>query len=278
MKKNIKIILSYDGTRFFGWEHQKNKALTIQGKLENVLYRMLIKEKYKDESFISKESLNDITGSFDDQRINGIDFKIPTVIGAGRTDAGVSARAMAANFIIDTDMSLSEIKGYMNKYLPDDIAIDEIYLMDDNFHSRFNAKGKTYIYTCYAGESKPIFDRKYVNILYAKPDIEKMRRAAAFLKGEHDFKSFCGNSHMKKSTIRRIYSIDIEEKDGYIRFIYHGNGFLQNMVRIMTGTLLDIGLGKIEEGDMESILAAKDRKKAGHTAMPQGLMLYSVDY
>ena len=113
MKKNIKIILSYDGTRFFGWEHQKNKTLTIQGKLENVLYRMLIKEKYKDESFIAKESLNDITGSFDDQRINGIDFKIPTVIGAGRTDAGVSARAMAANFIIDTEISLSEIKDYM---------------------------------------------------------------------------------------------------------------------------------------------------------------------
>lgn len=278
MKKNIKIIISYDGTRFFGWEHQKNKVLTIQGKLENVLYRMLISERYKDNMTVSKEMLNDITGSFDDQRIKEVEFKIPTVIGAGRTDAGVSARAMAANFIIDTDMDLIEIKDYMNRYLPDDIAVNEIFLMDDKFHSRFNAKGKTYVYTCYAGDSKPVFDRKYVNILYDVPDIDKMRRAAACLVGEHDFKSFCGNSHMKKSTIRTIYSIDIEEKDGYIRFIYHGDGFLQNMVRIMTGTLLDIGFGKIREEEIKSILMAKDRKKAGHTAMPQGLMLYSVDY
>ena len=150
MKKNIKIIISYDGTRFFGWEHQKNKVLTIQGKLENVLYRMLISERYKDNMTVSKEMLNDITGSFDDQRIKEVEFKIPTVIGAGRTDAGVSARAMAANFIIDTDMDLIEIKDYMNRYLPDDIAVNEIFLMDDKFHSRFNAKGKTYIYTCYA--------------------------------------------------------------------------------------------------------------------------------
>lgn len=246
MKQNYKLTLSYDGSRYFGWEHQPNTELTIQGKLEKVLKRMTGEEV--------------------------------TVIGAGRTDAGVHARAMTANVLLTTDMSEKEIQQYMNRYLPEDISINEVRLCGERFHARFKASGKIYRYSCYYGEQKPVFERKYLKILEEKPDVRKMREAAAYLVGEHDFKSFCGNSKMKKSTVRRIESIDITENGSLIRFYYHGTGFLQNQVRIMTGTLLEIGLGKREVSEMEEILEAKDRKKAGYTAEAQGLCLMKVFY
>lgn len=279
MKQNILLKLSYDGVRYKGWEHQKNETLTIQGKLELLLYRMLIKEKYGDEVIKKlQDRLKDITGSFEEQALKEIDFKIPTVIGAGRTDAGVSAKEMTANVIIDTEMSLDEIQDYMNLYLPDDIAVLSIKRVKDNFHSRFMAKAKTYRYCCYYGRVKPVFDRKYVSCLTKEVDIELMKKAAESLIGKHDFKSFCGNPHMKKSTVRTIDSIIIEKEGPYIYFTYHGDGFLQNMVRIMTGTLLDIGRGLIDVEEIKDILEACDRKKAGHTAPPNGLMLINVEY
>ena len=250
MKRNYKFIISYDGTRFYGWERQPGKDMTIQGKLESVLSRM--------------------TDSSSDNPVN--------VIGAGRTDAGVHARAMTANAVLDTDMTEEEIQEYMNEYLPDDISVNEVKACSERFHARYNALGKTYRYTCWYGKSKPVFDRKYVTVLENKPDVEAMRKAAAVLVGTHDFKSFCGNTRMKKSTVRCVDTINIEESGNYIRFYYHGNGFLQNMVRILTGTLLEVGYGNIKHEDMEDILNACDRQKSGPTAPPQGLCMMKVDY
>ncbi|MCR4903757.1 MAG: tRNA pseudouridine(38-40) synthase TruA [Butyrivibrio sp.] len=250
MKRNYKFIISYDGTRFFGWERQPGNDMTIQGKLENVLTRML-------------------------ELPEG---KLVQVIGAGRTDAGVSARAMTANAVLDTDMTEEEIQSYMNEYLPDDISVNEVRICSDRFHSRYNAIGKTYRYTCWFGTSKPVFDRKYVTVLEKKPDIELMQRACEILMGTHDFKSFCGNSKMKKSTVRCVDNIKIEESGNYIRFYFHGNGFLQNMVRILTGTLLEVGYGNISVEEVQNILDAKNRQTAGPTAPAGGLCLMKVDY
>ena len=245
--RNYKFIISYDGTRFFGWERQPGKDMTIQGKLESVLKKMTGAEEL-------------------------------TVIGAGRTDAGVHARAMTANCFLNTKMTEAEIQEYMNRYLPEDISVNEVKLCGDRFHSRFNAVGKTYRYTCWYGTSKPVFDRKYVTVLDKKPDLEKMKKASEALLGTHDFKSFCGNSKMKKSTVRTVDNIKIEESGNYIRFYFHGNGFLQNMIRIMTGTLLEVGYGNIPVEEMKDILEACDRQRSGPTARPEGLCLMKVDY
>ena len=246
MKKNIRLVISYDGTRYFGWEHQPNTDMTIQGKLENVASKMLDKET--------------------------------EIIGAGRTDAGVHAKGMVANFFADTDMSEEEIKDYFNKYLPDDICVVSATFAGDRFHSRYNALGKTYRYTCYVGKEKPVFDRQYVYALEACPDIEAMKEAAKILVGEHDFASFCANPKMKKSTVRLVDEINIERNKDILTFTYHGTGFLQHMVRILTGTLLEVGFNRMSPKDVGSIMEAKDRKLAGPTAPAQGLCLIKVDY
>ncbi|MBP3277857.1 MAG: tRNA pseudouridine(38-40) synthase TruA, partial [Butyrivibrio sp.] len=200
MKRNFKLIISYDGTRYHGWERQPGKDMTIQGKLEAVLNKMV--------------------GNSGVFAVN--------LIGAGRTDAGVHARAMTANVFLETDMSEEEIQSYMNEYLPEDISVNEVKVCSDRFHARYNAVGKTYRYTCWYGNGKPVFDRKYVTILEKKPDTQAMRTAAQYLLGTHDFKSFCGNTKMKKSTVRCVDTINIEESGSYIRLYFHGNGFLQN--------------------------------------------------
>ena len=248
--KNYKMVVSYDGTRYFGWEHQPDTEMTIQGKLEAVLNQMV--------QMPEGESV--------------------TVIGAGRTDAGVHARAMTCNVLLDTDRTEEEIQAYMNRYLPEDISVNSVRIAADRFHSRFKALGKTYRYTCWYGPSKPVFDRRYVTVLEKAPDVERMREAAEYLTGMHDYRSFCGNPRMKKSTVRVVDVIRIEESGSYIRFYYHGNGFLQNMVRIMTGTLLEVGSGKRKPEDVAAIMEACDRKMAGYTAPAQGLCLMKVDY
>lgn len=249
--KNYKLKIEYDGSRYFGWEHQPDKP-TIQGKIESVLSRML----------------------YPDQEI----APVPDLIGAGRTDAGVHARGMIASVKMDTDLSCDQIRDYCNRYLPDDIAIREVSLASDRFHARYNAVGKTYRYSAFYGPVHPVFNRKYISILDNDVDIEKMQRAAAFLQGSHDFRSFCGNSRFKKSTVRVVDRIEIRRSKGYIYFTLHGTGFLQNMVRIIVGTLLLVGQGRIEPEDVKNILEARDRKAAGPTAPAKGLMLLSVDY
>ena len=245
MEKNYKLTIAYDGTRFFGWERQPDRE-TIQGKLESVL-----------------------------EKLNGAPVD---VIGAGRTDAGVHARAMVASVRLDVKENCQEIRDYMNRYLPDAIAVREVKEAGERFHARYNALGKTYRYTCFVGDVKPVFDRRYVTILDYSVDVEKMRQAAAILTGEHDFRSFCGNPRMKKSTVRLVDSITVEQNRDRIHFTFHGTGFLQNMVRILVGTLLEVGRGYWDVDYVQTILDGKDRKLAGPTAPPEGLCLMKVDY
>ncbi|MGN0347741.1 MAG: tRNA pseudouridine(38-40) synthase TruA [Lachnospiraceae bacterium] len=243
---NYKFIIRFDGTRYYGWEHQPSTDMTIQGKLENVLSRML------------------------DEDVE--------ILGCGRTDAGVHAKAFVAHSHFSCDKSENEIRDYMNRYLPDDISIEEVRIASDRFHSRYNAVGKTYCYTCYVGKTKPVFDRKYVYTLEGMPDIREMTKAARYLTGQHDFASFCSNPRMKKSTVRIVDRIEIRQQGDYLTFTYHGTGFLQHMVRILTGTLLEVGLGKRTADSIPQLLEAKSRSLAGFTAPAQGLCLISVDY
>ena len=166
----------------------------------------------------------------------------------------------------------------MNRYLPDDICVQETKLAADRFHARYRAVGKLYTYTCYVGDTKPVFNRKYVTVLDYQPDLAAMQRAAEYLTGEHDYKSFCSNPQMKKSTVRIVDSIEIVRRKDLLYFNYHGTGFLQNMVRILTGTLLEVGQGKRTPESVKTALEAKDRTQAGYTAPPQGLCLMRVDY
>ena len=245
MEQNYKLTIAYDGTAFYGWERQPGRD-TVQGKLESVL--------------------GQLTG------------RTVEVIGAGRTDAGVHARAMTASAVLDTELSPEAVRDYLNRYLPDAIAVREVKPCAARFHARYNALGKTYRYTCFTGPVKPVFDRRYVTVLDYVPDVERMRRAAALLRGEHDFAAFCGNPKMRKSTVRTVDVIAIEQRKDRLTFTFHGDGFLQNMVRILVGTLLEIGRGRWEPEQAGEILASRDRKQAGPTAPPEGLCLMKVDY
>ena len=245
MERNIALKIMYNGSAYHGWQVQKN-AVTVAETLEKALSTIVCHPV--------------------------------KCTGAGRTDAGVHARAMVASVRLDVKESCEEIRDYMNRYLPDAIAVREVKEAGERFHARYNAIGKTYRYTCFVGDVKPVFDRRYVTMLDYKVDVEKMRQAAAILSGEHDFRSFCGNPRMKKSTVRMVDSITIEQNKDRIHFTFHGTGFLQNMVRILVGTMLEVGRGYWDVDYVQTILDAKDRKLAGPTAPPEGLCLMKVDY
>ena len=225
MKNNIRITLEYDGSRYDGWQKQGNTDNTIQGKLENVLFRMAGEEI--------------------------------EVHGSGRTDAGVHARGQVANFHINAEICPDgeAAREYLNRYLPDDIRVLSAKIVPERFHSRLSATSKTYGYYVETGDKKNVFERKYVYGCGKKLDVKAMRQAAEFLIGEHDFKSFCANRRMKKSTVRRIDEIRIVEHGTKLEFLYTGNGFLYNMVRILTGTLLEVGSGMRRPEKMKEIIA-----------------------
>lgn len=243
--KNYKMVIQYDGTRYYGWQRQPDQ-LTIQGTIENVLYEMCGEPV---ETF-----------------------------GAGRTDGGVHARGMVANVFLDTKRSPLQIREYLNANLPEDIVVSEVCKAAAGFHARYNAVGKTYCYTCHEGEPEPVFDRRYYYALKESPDLDRMTDAAQILKGNHDFQNFCTDYMMRKSTVRCVDHIDISREKGYIRFTFHGTGFLRNMVRIMVGALLEIGYGRMTKEELNQALHAVEHKKAGPTAPAHGLCLIGVDY
>ena len=249
MKQNYKLLLSYDGSRYYGFERQKEQELTIQGKLESVLTAMPRNDKEPVESF-----------------------------SAGRTDAGVHARGMCCNVFLDTDLTEEEIQDYCNQYLPEDIGVNSVKKAGERFHARYLATGKIYRYSCHIGKHKEVFERKYLYHLAEGPDIEAMQKAASYLIGEKDFKSFCGNPKMKKSTVRKLFNIEIRKTGSTLRFYFHESGFLQYQIRIMVGTLLEVGFHKKRVEEVEEILLAKDRTKAGYTAPAKGLCLMKVEY
>lgn len=244
--RNFKLILQYEGTRYQGWQKQESTDNTIQGRLEQLLFKMT---KTKTQ-----------------------------VHGSGRTDAGVHAFGQVANFHADTGLSCEEILAYMNQYLPEDIAVISVEEVPERFHSRLNAVGKTYVYRVLNTDIPHVFDRRYV-YEYPEPlDIGAMRQAAAFLLGTHDFQAFTSAKKGKKSTVRTITDIRIERIGDEVRLTYQGDGFLYHMVRILTGTLLEVGTGKRKPEDMSDIMDSRQREKAGTLVPAKGLTLAAVWY
>ena len=255
------MIIQYEGTRYDGWQKQGNTDNTIQGKLEKVLERM--------------------TG-----------FPVE-IHGSGRTDAGVHATGQVANFHLPDGWQTKagikptsaknqgeQIREYLNQYLPDDIAVTELVPVPERFHSRLSAVKKIYTYRIETGKKRDVFTRRTCYGLGEALEVEAMRKAATLLCGTHDYKSFCGNRKMKKSTVRTIYRITVQQEAGgsLVELTFEGNGFLQNMVRILTGTLIEVGQGKRDPESMPAILEKEDRQAAGYTAPAEGLCLNQVFY
>lgn len=251
---NYKIMIQYDGTRYKGWQRQKSTDNTIQGKLEAVLSRQF-------------------------GRMIEID-------GSGRTDAGVHAAGQVANFRIPESLVPGktpeqvcwELREMFSQYLPEDIAVLNVREASERFHSRLNAVKKTYIYRIWNADYPNVFERKFMVHRTEDFDLDAMRKGAEYLLGQHDFAAFCGNARMKKSTVRNIHEIQIRRIGEEIRFTYTGNGFLQNMVRIVTGTLVDVGLSVYPPEHVKEILEGKKRSLAGPIMPSQGLTLWEVDY
>lgn len=244
--KNYKIIIQYDGTRYKGWQVQKSTDMTIQGKLQDVLSAM-----------------------------TGLEVE---VIGSGRTDAGVHALGQVANFHIPEHFTKEEVLEYLNHYLPMDIAVTDIEEVDERFHARYHAVSKTYMYRIHTSTIPNVFERKYM-YTYTEPlDVNAMREAAKYMIGSHDYMAFCGNKKMKKSTVRTVTAIDIVEKKNEIQISYTGDGFLQNMIRIMTGTLIEVGNGMKKVEDISRVLESKVRENAGYMVPAEGLILKNVEY
>lgn len=244
--RNFKMLLEYEGTRYQGWQKQESTGNTIQGKLEALLSKMC------------------------GQKVE--------VQGSGRTDAGVHARGQVANAHMGTDMTAEEILAYMNRYLPQDIGVLSVEEVPDRFHSRLLAKEKIYCYQVINSSLPHIFDRRYAYAHPAPLDIEACRKAAALLVGTHDFAAFTSAKKGKKSTVRTIKEIRIEKEEDILRFYFRGDGFLFHMVRILTGTLLEVGEGKRKPEEMEEILASGRRELAGALAPAMGLTLLEVRY
>jgi len=243
---NYKLILSYDGTRYNGWQKQGNTPNTIQEKVEKLLSRILSQ-----------------------------DIEIAA---SGRTDAGVHARMQVCSFRAETDMKEAKLLDLIREYLPDDIGAVSLEEAAPRFHARLNCRQKTYVYRIWRSKKPNIFERKYVYAFTEALDIDNMRSAALLLCGSHDFTSFNSNKHFKKSAIRTLYSIKIEEFGDELRLTFTGDGFLYNMVRIMVGTLIEIGQGKRPPEYISAVFGAMNREAAGFTAPAQGLILWEVNY
>lgn len=246
LKNNYKMVVQYDGTRYDGWQKQGNTGDTIQGKLESVL-----------------------------EKLTGEPVEVS---GSGRTDAGVHAVGQVANVHLETEMEAEEILNYVNRYLPEDIGLISVEQVPERFHSRLNATGKVYTYWIETAPKTPVFQRKYMYGLGACLDIEAMKRAAALLCGTYDYQSFCTKKNRKKSTVRTVKTISFRPHGSQIEVHIVGDGFLYHMVRILMGTLIEVGQGRRSPESMKEILAAKDRRAAGYTVPACGLFLTGVMY
>ncbi|MCI8526531.1 MAG: tRNA pseudouridine(38-40) synthase TruA [Oscillospiraceae bacterium] len=243
---NFRMLLSYDGARYQGWQRQGNTKNTIQGKLEETLSRIL-------------ETPVELHGS-------------------GRTDAGAHALGQTASFRAETDLPPQAILRALRRYLPEDIGVLALEYAPPRFHARLSAVGKTYRYRVWNSERPNVLERRYLYTVPAALDLGAMERAAADLLGTHDFRSFCANPRLKKSSVRTIQALDIRRLGDEVRFTVTGDGFLYNMVRIVVGTLLEVGLRRREAGCIPEILAARSRAAAGETAPARGLCLMEVYY
>ncbi|HBW36646.1 MAG: pseudouridine synthase [Peptococcaceae bacterium BRH_c23] len=238
--------ISYDGFKYKGWQKQKETDLTIQGKIEAVLSKM------------TGEAIQ--------------------IVGCGRTDSGVHAENYIANFHTKSPFTTDTILDYLYEYLPEDIGVKSIEEVPERFHARYNVKSKTYVYRINNQKFRDVFNRKYTYHLAEKLDLSEMRNASEVLIGSHDFQSFTNIKNSDKSTIRTINFINIIEKDGLLDIEVNGNGFLWNMVRIIVGTLIEVGKGNLKPKEVEKILNEKKRWEAGPLAQAKGLFLRDVTY
>lgn len=243
---NYRLTLCYDGSRWRGWQKQGNTEATIQGKLETLLSRLL------------------------DQPVE--------VAGSGRTDAGTHAAMQVASFRAKTNLSAEEILAGLRQYLPSDIGALSLEEAPPRFHARLSCKGKTYTYRIWNSPAPNVFQRNYLYFLDEPLDIGAMRRAARELEGTHDYRAFCSLKRYKKSTVRTVERIDIQQLGQELCLTFTGDGFLYHMVRILTGTLLAVGRGEKGPEDMAAILSSQDRRQAGETVPACGLCLTDVRY
>lgn len=241
----IKLVIEYDGTDYGGWQVQAN-APTVQCEIEYALKKLA--------------------------------GRPVALIGAGRTDAGVHARGQAAHFDMESSIPPHKFSFVLNTMLPPDIRIRASEEVSPDFHARFGAKGKEYIYHIYNAPHASAIDRRTTMHVPAALDTDKMRAAAAHIVGTHDFACFCAAGSVAKTTVRTVYAIDITQSGPYINISVQGNGFLYNMVRIIAGTLMEAGKGKLPPEQLPDIIARGDRRLAGMTAEPQGLVLERVFY
>jgi len=243
--RNIKLTISYDGTRYKGWQVQKN-AGSVQEEIEKAIKKV---------------------------------FKKKTVLyGSGRTDAGVHARGQVANFKTVSNIPVERITPALNAVLPPDIAILKAKEVPQDFHSQYDAREKTYSYSIFNSRNRDPFKENYSWRVGYRLDLELMRREARVLVGRHDFKCFQASDKKERNPVRVIKSVTIKKKAWDITISVKGNGFLYNMVRNIVGTLVDIGRGYLSAGSMKKILDQKDRTKAGPTAPAKGLCLMEVRY
>ena len=243
--KRVRLKVAYDGTNYCGWQVQPNEV-TIEGVLNETLSELL------------------------DEEIE--------VVGASRTDSGVHADGNYCIFDTETHIPAEKIAYAMNQRLPEDITIIKSEEVDEDWHPRFQESMKTYKYRIVNREMPDPIRRLYSHFTYSKLDVEAMKEAAKYLVGEHDFASFCSAGSQVESTIRTIESLEVTQNGDEIDVIVQGNGFLYNMVRIIVGTLLEAGEGKISPSDMQKILDSKDRGLAGKTAVAKGLKLVKIEY
>lgn len=243
---NYKLTIQYDGGRYKGWQRLGDNDNTIQGKVERVLSEMV------------GETIE--------------------IIGCSRTDAGVHALGQIANFKIDQDMSCEEIQNYLNRYLPKDISVIKVDKVEENFHARYHAKAKTYLYKIWNKEYTNPFIRKYSMHVPEELNLSQMRLAANCFIGEHDFTAFSNAKSKKKTMVRQLYFIDISREGDLILVRICGNGFLYNMARWIVGTLIDVGLGYINPEAIPAIIASKRRDQTGNIADAAGLYLEEIHF
>lgn len=241
----VKLIVSYDGTDYYGWQRQDDVP-SIQEELEKTCCKLF------------KQNIN--------------------IQGAGRTDAGVHARGQCATFEVDTMIPMERIPLVLNRILPPDIVVTSAEIVSDDFHARYSAKNKTYKYKIVNADYPIPQMRNYAEFIYIPLNIEDMDKGAQYFVGTHDFSAFCSSKNTKKTTTRTIHYAKISKDEEIITFEVCGNGFLYNMVRIMVGTLIQVGTGHMEPSKISDIILSKDRKKAGNTVPACGLTLSGVEY
>ena len=243
--RNIKLTIEYDGTNYLGWQRQK-VGNTIQGTLEEAI------------EILTNETVE--------------------TIGSSRTDAGVHAKGFVANFKTSSKIPADKYREAINHKLPDDIVILKSEEVDEEFHARYNAMGKTYSYSILNREVPSAINRNYVYHVKRRLDIEAMREACNYFIGTHDFVSFKSSGSSVKTTVRTISELYLEEQEDTIKIYVTGDGFLYNMVRIIVGTLIMVGFNKIKPNEIENIIKEKDREKAGICVPAKGLVLEKVYY